>query len=139
MKKLLIIAVLAFAVSAFAEYDITPRLNSTTVAASTTNTTAQTQPIGWGRGDVLTVQGTVTGTNAASGVLKFTLDTSLDTAYWQAGTHTFSLTSGAATTTTMLSLTNSDGSRWLRVKSMANTNAAAGGTITINAVKVHLN
>lgn len=139
--KYIICSIIALAIVSVASAtdDITARLNTTALAAASTNTTAMQPAYGWQRGDVMAIQGTISGTNAQSGVVIMTLDTSLDSTYWQTSTHSVTLTAGVTgTVTTLSSITNLNGSRWIRVKSMSNTNTTTGGTITINKLAVDI-
>ena len=121
---------MAFAASA--QTDLKSRLNTTAIAAASTNTTAMAPAIGWNRDQVLVFQVTLIGTNAAaSSNIVMNLDVSNDGTDWVASQHTITATApGSGTKATIARLTNSVGGKWLRVKSIENP-SAAGGSVTI--------
>ena len=137
-KSILILAVLfALALPAMAQTDLTGRLPVSTLAATTTNTTPATSPIGWNKDQVIVFQLTTTGTNANfTNAIVFKFDTGNDNTYWSSTRYSISHTpTGSNTYTTIARLTNSVGAKWLRVDGLENPNASAGSIRAFNYIQ----
>jgi hypothetical protein len=132
MKKLLtLIGLFAFALVASAQTDITSRLGTTSLGAATTNTSSLTVPIGWTRDQIITFEIVTKATNANSGNVFYSFKESVSGSYYKAATKTATVSAANGTNTVFFNLTNNLGTKYLSIESAGNTNATAGGTITI--------
>ena len=124
---LAIIALLIATVAAPASTDITSDLGATTIAASTTNTTAATRTIPWKLDSKIVFQFVLAGTNANStSPVTVLFDTTQNGLDWKSTSYTASVTNtGAATNTFSFILTNTSGLDTLRWSGVRNPNTNA--------------
>ena len=127
MKNLLIIALLALAITASAQQDITALLQSPRIAATTTNTSAGNGVFGWQANQVATVQASVVSTNSltagATNTITWTFDTSLNRTDWTTDAYSYTLVSNGTNPVTAIKvLTNTVGGIWMRFGTVKNPN-----------------